>query len=105
LPCAASRYANGQSDGLQFGSNPSDPNPKPVVTAQITSVRVECVPAHHESTIANNVKRDAYTDYELATTTEISYTISDPKAFQNAATRFGGLLDATLIVEGVSVRV
>lgn len=85
-------------NGLQFGLNRNES--KPLVTALITGVKVECVPAHHESSSTNNVKRDAYTDYELATTAEIKYTISNSKAFQEA-TRLGNA-DAALIVEGVS---
>ena len=87
-------------DGIQWRHNANDP--KPSASARITAVRVECIPIRHESTTTNNLKKDAYTDYEIAVTAEITYTVSAPTAFENI-TPFSSLeLEASLIFEGIS---
>ena len=70
------------------------------VSAEITAVVVECIPAHHETVATDRAKQVAFTDYELAATATVVYKIADAIFFEDATGSSN--MDATLVFEALS---
>ena len=68
--------------------------------AVLTRVAVECIPNRHEAVGTTTAQRDAVTDYELAVTATVKYTVFDRAWLENQAR--SGAFDAAVMFEAVS---
>ena len=70
------------------------------VAAVLTNVAVECIPTRHDAVRTATAERDGFTDYALAATATVIYTVFD-RTWLESRTR-SGAFDATVMFDAVS---
>lgn len=73
---------------------------KAKIQAEIISVAVECYPVRHRSIEREKARREAFTDYKIAATANVTYKIKDEQ-FLARVTKDGNI-EATVIFEALS---